>query len=176
MSDNPVTGEVSNSKVAAVFSSARAARAASTAVADETGIEAAQIRVITPGDPDTDIKLEPEGGNIWRTLVVSHVRLGIAGLLAGLCVFGILMAMQLPQVVQSPFASAAACAFFGALGGLMLGGLVTLRPDHATVINATRDAADHGRTTVVVHALSAEQRARAMAVLGRCGGDVTQTL
>ena len=50
MSDNPVTGEVSNSKLAAVFKDESAARAAATAVVAETNLQPSQVKVITPDE------------------------------------------------------------------------------------------------------------------------------
>ena len=66
--------------------------------------------------------------------------------------------------------------FFGLIGGLLLGGLVSLRPDPDRMVEATREALEAGQTTVVVHAYSAEQRAQAAEFLRASGGNVTSTL
>jgi glyoxylase-like metal-dependent hydrolase (beta-lactamase superfamily II) len=79
MSDLPLTGEVSNSKLAAVFDTEAAARAAAAAVIAQTELQPAQVKVVTPDEPHPGIKLEPEGGGILRTIVVAHVWLGVAG-------------------------------------------------------------------------------------------------
>lgn len=176
MSDVLVTGEVSNSKLAAVFASHAAAVAAVDALVAGTDIQAPQVKLIAPGERDIGLKLEPEGRNIWRTVIVSHARLGLLGAFAGLLLFALLTWLGVAFVVNSPWAAAGVCLFFGAIAGLMLGGLVSLRPDHSPYVAAARDARDEGRTTLVVHALSAEQRARAAAFLARRGGEVTQTL
>ena len=60
--------------------------------------------------------------------------------------------------------------------GPLLGGLVSLRPDHDRYVHATRDAMEAGRGTVVVHALSVAQRQAASEFLAARGGDVTRTL
>lgn len=176
MSDHPVTGEVSNSKLAAVFTSRDAARDAAAAMIAELDVQPAQVKMVTPESADVDIKLEPEGGGIWRTIVIAHVRLGIAGAVLGLVLFGILMWAGVPFVVQSPWAAGLAALGFGTTAGLLVGGLVSLRPDHDRYIQATRDAMDEGGTTIVVHALSAEQQTRAAEFLSRRGAEVTQTL
>ena len=176
MSDSPVSGEVSNSKLAAVFDSGAAARDAAAAVIAEIGLQPAQVKVITPGEPDADIKLEPEGGGIWRTIVRAHVWLGIAGAVLGAVAFGIMMAMGVPFVARSPVAAGLATVFFGTVGGLLLGGLVAIRPDHDRYVHATHDAMDARRTTVVVHALSHDEQSRAKAFLAGRGGEVTGTL
>jgi hypothetical protein len=176
MSDNPVTGEVSNSKLAAVFADESAARAAATAVIAETSLQPTQVKVITPGEPHPGIKMEPEGGGIWRTIIKAHLRLGVAGLVAGALLFVLLRWLNVPAVVQSPWAAGMAMTVFGAVGGLFLGGLVSLRPDHDRYILATRDAIAQGRTTVVVHALSEAQLSQANEVLAARGAEITRTL
>ncbi|MDH5833486.1 hypothetical protein [Luteimonas kalidii] len=176
MSDLPVTGEVSNSKLAAVFGSRDAARDAATALVAELGLQPAQVKLVTPDSADVDIQLEPEGGGIWHTIVVAHVRLGIAGAVVGLLAFLALYWAGIPFVVQSPWVAGLAGTGFGAIAGLLLGGLVSLRPDHDRYIQATRSAIDEGRTTLVLHALSAEQNTRAAAFLSRRGAAVTRTL
>ena len=172
----PITAELSNSKVAAVFAAESAAREAAQAVSAQLSLGAAQVQVITPSEPHPGRKLEPESRGIWRTIVVAHVRLGIAGAVLGVLVFAALYALGLHPVVSSPLAAGLVLLFFGTVGGLMMGGLVSLRPDHDRYVEATRDAMDSGMITVVVHAFSAEQRAQAAELLRARGGDVTSTL
>lgn len=176
MSDHLVTAEASNSKLVAVFRTTNAACAAAEALVASTDIEKPQLKLVAAGEADIGIKLEPEGGNIWRTIIVSHVRLGLVGALTGLMLFGALWALGVPFVISSPWAAAGAAIFFGVIAGLLFGGLVTLRPDHSAYVDAARNARDSGLTTLVVHALSAEQRSRAAKLLGEQGADVTQTL
>lgn len=176
MSDNPLTGEVSNSKLAAVFDSAVAARDAAAAVVAAAGLQPAQVKLVAPDEPEPDIKLEPEGGGIWRTIVVAHLRLGIAGAVVGAIAAGIMIWAGLPFVARSPMAALAVATCFGAVGGLLLGGLVSIRPDHDRYVQATHDAMAAHRTTVVVHALSHEQQQRARDFLVERGAEVTGTL
>jgi len=176
MSNNPVTDEVSNSKVAAVFASRASARSAVDEMIAELSLQPAQVKLIAPDTADVDIKLQPEGGGIWRTIVVAHMKLGIAGAVLGIVAFAVMFAMDVRFVVSSPFAAGLSALAFGAVGGLLLGGLVSLRPDQDAYISATRDAISEGRTTVVVHALSAEQRTLAARFLSAQGGEVTQSL
>lgn len=176
MSDHPLTGEVSNSKLAAVFESGEAARDAAAALLDETGLQATQVKVIAPGEPDADIKLEPEGRNIWRTVGVAHVKLGIAGAVAGIALFVVMMAMGVPFVARSPVAAGLVALFFGTVAGLLWGGFVSIRPDHDPYIHATHDAMAAGRTTVVVHALSRDELERARDLLSGRGASITRTM
>lgn len=176
MSDNPLTGEVSNSKLAAVFDSGADARAAAAALLSEAGLQPQQVKVVGPDEPDANIKLEPEGRGIWRTIVVAHVKLGIVGAILGAIAFGIMMWAGLPFVTRSPVAAAAATIAFATVGGLLLGGLVSIRPDHDRYVQATHDAMEARRTTVVVHALSKDEQQRASELLAARGAEVTATL
>lgn len=173
---SPITGELSNSKVAAVFPKESAARQAAAGVSAALTLGAAQVQVITPVEPHAGRKLEPESRGIGRTIVVAHVRLGIAGIVAGALAFVALRAADIAFIVNSPVAAALVLMGFGGVAGLMLGGLVSLRPDHDRYVEATRDAMAAGDTTVVVHAFSAEQRDQAAAFLRAQGGKVTSTL
>src|SRR6476469_10647679 len=173
---SPISGELSNSKVAAVFPSESSARQAASAVAAALSLGGAQVQVVTPAEPHPGRKLEPESRGIWHTIVVAHVRLGIVGIVAGALAFVALRAAGIAFIVNSPVAAALVLMGFGGVAGLMLGGLVSLRPDHDRYVAATRDAMEAGSTPVVVHAFSEEQRAQAAEFLRAQGGEVTSTL
>lgn len=171
-----VTGEVSNSKVAAVFPSEVVAREAAEAIRAAIGLEPVQVQVITPGEPHPGRKMEPESQGILRTMIVAHVRLGIVGAALGALAFAVLYARGLPLITQSAWLAGAVMVSFGAVAGLMLGGLVSLRPDHDAYIQSVRSALAEGHSAVVVHAFSSEQRDSAAAELRARGGDTTSTL
>lgn len=171
-----LTGESSNHKLAAAFADPGAARAAAGELAAALSLEPAQVQVILPGEPHPGRKLEPESHGIWRTIVIAHARLGLAGAAVGVLGFAALYAMGVPFIVSSPVAAGLVMLFFGAVAGLMLGGLVALRPDHDRYVQATRDAMAAGETTVVVHAFSAAQRDQAEQWLVARGGRSTSTL
>lgn len=176
MSNLLLTGEVSNSKLAAVFDTEAVARAAAEAVIGETDLQPAQVKLILPDEAHPGIKLEPEGGGILRTIVRAHVWLGVAGVLAGVAAFALMVWLGVPFVVQSPWLAGLVAAVFGGMGGLMLGGLVSLRPDHDPYILAAREAMAEHRTTVVVHALSEQQLKHAKEILSARGAEITRTL
>lgn len=172
----PITGEVSSHKLAAVFDSGATARNAAAAVVEAVGLEPAQVQVIAPDEPRADARLEPESRGIWHTIVLAHLRLGILGAIAGGLVFGLLVWLGIPFIVSSPWAAGLVLVGFGGLAGLLLGGLVSLRPDHDRYILATHEAMDVDRTTVVVHAFSSQQQQAAAEFLTARGGEVTKTL
>src|SRR5690606_19091158 len=101
---------------------------------------------------------------------------GVVGFFVALLVFAMVYALGVPFIVSSPVAACLVMLFFGTTGGLMLGGLVSLRPDHDRYVEAARDAVQQGNTTVVVHAFSSDQARAAAALLRAEGGDVTSTL
>ncbi len=176
MTDNPLTGELSNSKVAAVFVDEGVARHEAARLRGALGLPEARVVVVTPRDHRPGRKLEPESDGMLRTIVRAHVRLSIAGAVLGGLLFGVLWAMQVPMVVQSTLFAAPVLVVFGAVTGLMFGGLVSLRPDHDPYINKVYDALGEGRCAVVVHALTREERTRAEEFLKVVSGDVISTL
>lgn len=176
MSDLPVTGEVSNSKLAAVLDREPAARAAVDAVLSGAGLQPTQVKLITPAEPHPNIKLQPEGPAIWRTILMAHLWFGVGGVAVGALVWAVLMWLGVTLIVSSAVVSGIAFVFMGAIAGLMLGGLVALRPDQDRYVQATQDAIAERRFTVVVHALSGDEADRAATVLGGLGAEVTRTL
>ena len=176
MSDLPVTGEVSNSKLAAVFDSEASARAALDALVSGAGLQASQVKLVTPTEPHPNIKLQPEGKGIWRTVLMAHLWFGIGGVVAGGLAWAVLMWLGVTLIGRSAVMSAVAFVFIGAVAGLMLGGLVALRPDQDRYVQATQDAIAERRFTVVVHALSSDEADRAATVLSGLGAEVTRTL
>ena len=159
-----LTGEVSNSKVAAVFASEASAREVAGRVRSTLQLSDAQVQVITPADRRPGHKPGPESQGIFHTIVRAHVHLGLWGAVAGAVAFAVLWAMGLPMIVNSAALAAPVMVAFGAVAGLMLGGLVSLRPDHDPYINKVFDALGEGRSAVVVHAFSREQNAQAAGV------------
>jgi len=170
------TEEISNSKVAAICPSAAVARLQAARVRDALHLPEGQVQVLTPGEPRPGRRLEPESHGIFRTLLWSHAKLGALGVAAGVALHAVLWQQGVAMVVQSPWASLFAFVFFGGIAGLMAGGLVTLRPDHDPYVMKVMDALREGDSAVVVHALSAEQKRQAQAILEQAGNETTSTL
>lgn len=174
--DSYFTGEVSNSKVAAVFANASAATEVAARLRSTLQLSEAQVQVITPSDPQPGRKLEPESRGIFLTIIRAHVRLAALGAVTGAVAFAVLWARGLPLIVNSAVLAACVMVAFGTVAGLMLGGLLSLRPDHDLYINKVREALADGRSAVVVHAFSREQNAQAAALLSEAHGEVISTL
>ncbi|NZA27109.1 riboflavin biosynthesis protein RibA [Luteimonas sp. SJ-92] len=171
-----LTGEASDHKVAAAFGSVAAAQAAATGLHERLALAIPQVRVVEPGQAGLARALEPEDRGIFRTILRSHLWLGIAGAVLGGVVFAILWGIGLPLITQSPAMAAGAIVGFGAVAGLFAGGLVSLRPDHDPYVIKAREAHAAGLTVLLVHATSAEQCAQAQELLEAAGGDTMRTL
>jgi hypothetical protein len=161
------TGEASNHKLAAVFESRDGAEAARRKLIEETALDDEQIDVLDPGSEAANRALLPESHGIWRTLVRSHVVLGIAGAVAGLALFLVLDAFGVRFVSDNPLAALGVFVLVLTLFGLMLGGLLTLRPDQVPYVRVAREALQAGHSVVVVHARGASELGDARSLLER---------
>jgi hypothetical protein len=171
-----IFGEQSLTKVGATFNDGASARDAAKRLPDKTGIGSNQIRVVEPGDADIDRKLEPETRGIRGTLWRAHATLGGAGLGLGLLVGLLLVTSGIRLFEWNPSYTFLVFGFFGAIAGLLLGGLVSLRPDHAQLAGWAKDAADDDRWIVLVHARDQDQARKARDALKVMSGRVAGTL
>ncbi len=158
-----LSGERSNSKVAAICPTRRDAERVAADVTRVLGADAARITVLSSSTPAPGRRLEPESSGILRTIVIAHSKLALVGLGAGLVFFAILYVIGIPAVTASWPYALVACAGFGGLAGLLLGGLVSLRPDHDPYIHSVRAALAREESAVVVHAVSDAERDHAKA-------------
>ena len=171
-----VLGEASASKVAAVFADEARARDVATRLRDVMGLGDAQVQLLTPRDRRPGRKLEPESHGIFRTMLRAHAWLGVAGIAAGTLLFLALWVAGVPMVAGAPLVAGIAIVLLSGMAGPMLGGLVTLRPDHDPYILSVLEALGEGRGAVVVHATDPAQHQRAVDWLQAAGGEVVATL
>ncbi len=158
-------GEKATTKLAGFFDSQDQLEAVSAQLREVSGLQNPQLWVVRPHAADFDRRLEPETQGVARTAVRSHLVLGALGLIAGIVLWGILYGLQWPAIVASPYYSAAAIVAFSTVGGLLLGGLVTARPDHQRVIQAVDTATKAGRWSLVIHPRDQQQCKSAESVL-----------
>ncbi|AXK71651.1 hypothetical protein DWG18_04670 [Lysobacter sp. TY2-98] len=171
-----VAGETTPHKAAAIFQSVDTARAAAAAVRSTLGMPDQHVRTLDATTPHPGRAAEPESAGIFQTMLRAHAALGVAGFVAGLLLYWVLRRMGIGFIVDAPLAAAGAIVFFCTIGGLLLGGLVTLRPDHDPYVMKILDACREGRAAVVVHGRTADERDAAVEFLRSAGGDVIQTL
>lgn len=158
-------------KVGGVFESEAAAKNAVKSLVSEGAINLQNIELVEPRDasPERDDalehKMEPEDKGIARTLAKSHLILGATGLLAGLLASTLLITVG-PQLARAnPLFTFIPLTLIGVFLGLLLAGLISLRPDHDRLINKSRNAAKSGRWSVVVHTANTEEKQRAKNVM-----------
>lgn len=171
-----LTGETSDHKVAGVMGGEAAAHETAAAVRAKTGMREEQVRVLSPGDDRIGPTLEPESRGILHTMIRAHIWLGLAGAVVGALACGIMFALGVQFIVLSPWRSAVLLIGFGTVGGLMLGGAVSLRPDHSPYIAASRDALRQGNSVVVVHARSTAELKQAEVILKASTAETVRTL
>jgi hypothetical protein len=177
-----VFGERSLTKVAGLFMNRSRAEDAAQQVKRTVGLDDAQVSLVGPPDGDAlsspafSSKLEPEQAGIWRTLVRAHVVSGLAGAGAGLLIYLGFIVASSTAVISTPGMSLVAMVFLGGLAGLLVGGLLTLRPDHYQVIATVRRAIRKGHWAVVIHPITQVQIDQAIATLQSCSYRVVRSL
>jgi hypothetical protein len=169
-------GERSLTTVAALFGQAQEARDAAEHIVRDAHVPEKHVKVMGPGDPSMERKLEPEERGIVHTLIKSHTTLGTLGLIVGLLAGGALILGGVGWAVASPFFTLGMAAIFGALGGMMLGGLVSIRPDRTMLDTKVEEAVQEGRWAVVVHPEDHDEEERAMDVLEHTNGEVVHSI
>ena len=169
-------GERSLTTVAALFGQAQDARNAAEHVVRDARLPEKQVKVVGPGDPSLERKLEPEESGIVHTLIRSHIALGILGLIVGMLIAGALILGGVGWAVASPYYTFGVAAIFFAVGGMMLGGLVSIRPDRAVLDTTVEAAVQEGRWAVVVHPVNHKEEERALDVLEHTTGEVVHSL
>ena len=169
-------GEKATTKVAAIFDGEEQMASVAASLQAGTQLRADQIKTVRPTEPDVGRKLEPEGRGIVRTALKAHMILGLAGLAVGFLVWLVLYSAGVIAVVSSPAFSAGVLLFFFAIAGLLLGGLITARPDHQLVIQRVLTASEEGRWSLVIHPASAAQLEATLRVLDAAGVEPIRTV
>ncbi len=150
-------GERATTKIAAIFDTHGEACAVADRIRAEANLNLTQVHIIGPNDGDFSKRLEPETAGVARTLVRSHIILGLAGFVVGLLIWAGLYAAGMQTIVSTPVLSAVAILFFSTSAGGLLAGLVTIRPDHQLIAERIQEAREAGKWAVVVHPRSPAQ-------------------
>tara|TARA_R110002073_G_scaffold293110_1_gene458620 strand:- start:146 stop:508 length:363 start_codon:yes stop_codon:yes gene_type:complete len=111
-------------------------------------------------------KIEPETTGIARTLVQSHILLGVGGLVLGLLVAALLVTAGPVVTRSSPVMTFIALGFLFPVLGLLLAGLISLRPDHSAIIERARTATAMAHWTVIAHCATSGEMASAKSAIG----------
>lgn len=177
-----IFGERSLTKVAGVFMSRDGAEDAAQHLKQAAALADGQLFLVGPSDggtfssPAFSSKLEPEQAGIWRTLVRAHLVAGTAGVALGVLLYLGFVVAGSAAVTSTPAMGMVVFVFFGGVFGLLVGGLLTLRPDHYRVISAVRRAIGKGRWAVVIHPVTQAQIDQALSELRRRSDQVVRSL
>jgi len=175
-------GEVSVTKVAGLFPDKSQADAAAAEVLKTPGMAPGQVRMLGPEDAKMSRRdifgrnLEPEQRGIFRTLFITHGITGVIGAIVGVLLFIGLYRSGQPMVASSPMLAFIAIVGFSITFGLLLGGLIAIRPDHVWLITAVRSGLKQGKWAVIVHPVDAGQTAGAKELLLKSGAEILKTL
>ena len=175
-------GEKSLTKVVGVFNDREKAHEAVGRMLKSSRIAPRQLRVLGPQDASMSRSelfgrsMEPEQRGIFKTLLLTHVVAGLTGAVVGLLLFIWLLRSGQPMVASSPLLAGIAIIGFGATFGLLIGGLLALRPDHVWLITAVRSALKKNQWAVVVHPTDTDQTEVAHKLLCDSGGKVLKSL
>lgn len=175
-------GERSLTKVAGLFAQKSQAESSVEQVLRSGGLNAAQVRLLGPQDARTARRelfgraMEPESAGIARTFLQTHLVGGMAGAVAGLALYLWFYRAGHPMIASGPVVAFIAIVGFAATFGLLLGGLLTMRPDHVRLITRVRSALRHNQWAVVAHPINSEQTERVRQVLEKSAAEVVTTL
>lgn len=171
-----IQDEKHTGRVAAVFGSEQAANAAKQKLIEHGKINPGVISIVKPDDSQLSKKIEPESHGIAKTLVKSHVWLGLAGIIIGVIIATILVTVG-PDIAQtSPLLIYIVFVFFGAVLGLMLAGGISLRPDHDPLITQTVEASQEHHWSVIVQTDDQDDINLVKKLLEKSAIEVSETL
>lgn len=158
-------GERATTKIAGTFDRQEDAASTIDTLMEQAKLTAKQLKLISPHEKKFGTKLEPEVQGIAQTAVRSHLIMGVGGLMVGIALWVILYAAGWNLIRSTPGLSIIPFLFFPTIAGLLLGGLITSRPDQTAVITQVRDAVEEGKWVVVAHPYSPHQCDDAEAVM-----------
>ena len=179
---NILFGERSLTKVAAIFESRVQAETIALRLRQAAGMSEAQVKLVGPQDTTGVVdaplsrKLEPESSGIWRTILRTHLVTGLIGMALGGLLYLSLWLAKNESILSHPLLGLMVMLFFGGIFGLLVGGLLSLRPDHYRVMAAVRKAIRRGRWAVISHPVNPDQTREVINELHRHHVDVVRSL
>src|SRR5690625_2382068 len=95
---SPVTGETSDTKVAAIFDDEGSARRIAATLRRELRLRQSQVQVLSTGDSDPNPKMDLESRGLVRTMLTKHAKHGLVGASYGAVVYALMYASGLCMV------------------------------------------------------------------------------
>ncbi|MFA3791449.1 hypothetical protein AB6T38_10055 [Aliiglaciecola sp. SL4] len=153
------------SKLVGVYENETTAKKAAEKLISDAELTNDELAIVSPKDRHFASKIEPETKAVGKTLLASHLMLGLIGMVIGLLVASSLIIAGIQFAVSSPVMLTIATATLGTFMGLLVAGAISLRPDHDSVVNEARDASSYNKWSVVVHAKNKQQIQQAKKVI-----------
>lgn len=175
-------GEQSVTKVVGLYNNQKDAQAAADKAQSLAGMASSQVRLLSPDDAKVSHRdffgrsLEPEQRGIFKTIFKTHAITGLAGAVIGLLLFAWFYNSGEPMVTSSPLLAFLATVGFSTTFGLLLGGLLTMRPDHIKLITSVRSALANDHWALVLHPVNEAQIQAAKDLLTASGAKTLSTL
>lgn len=152
-------------KVGAIFNSEDKAQTAFSALHKSGDFIKSEIKLIPPYDSGYDKKLEPEDKKLGQTLLKSHLILALVGIVVGIFIASLLLLsgpIFLQEYIVATYLSISMlCAFIG----LLIAGVISIRPDHDHLINKVRKASQKGQWAVIAHTNSRDKMEKAKEIM-----------
>lgn len=155
--------------VGARFESREAAEKAVEQLA-AADIALAQVEILD-GSGGPQVARAAERRATRKALVRWHVLLGAAGAVLGILLWLFAWNARATLVLAMPALMFFVAGAFGAVAGLLLGGLLSMRPTKGLLATAAQDDARAGAFPVLVHATDRQQAHRAREILIAAEGD-----
>lgn len=156
--------------VGARFETREQARAAVRRLTADAGVDPARVEILQ-GEGRMHAVRGRESRATRRALVRWHATLGLAGLGIGCLAWILGWYAGATMLMAMPWLMLFVLAGFGAVAGLLVAGLLSLRAGKGWLAVAARDDARAGLYPVVVHAANREEARRALKILAHARGD-----
>lgn len=164
------------SKVAAVFESEQQALDARQILLNDDDLNQLNFEIVRPKDKHISEKIEPESKAIIKFITRSHWVLGGLGLVIGLVVASALALIGPEMTQSSPMYTYLAFAIIGTFLGLLIAGVVSLRPDHDPLITQTMTASQQNQWTLIIQTEDQEKLTKVYEMMESISASVTKTL
>ena len=168
-------GARSLSKIAGLYESSSAARAAAAVVQSEGHLSAQQVEIVEPFDPHYTRQSRVYAADLADVRVRARFTAGAAGFVAGCLVFAALRSAGLIDASTTPGMGAVLIVSLSTLFGLLLGGIFGARADDDALSAPVREAIGAGRWAVVARPASAAQAQLALHALYRTSHHVLRS-
>ncbi|MCP5390011.1 MAG: hypothetical protein H6920_00075 [Sphingomonadaceae bacterium] len=165
MAISRLMGARASTRIGAAFDTHSDASEAASRLQEIVGIGADQVQVLDPGrSAIADVEQDDAHGFrnvLWR----AHVGISAVGLVLALIAAVALIVLDVSAFSWRPVYTLLTFAFVGALGGLFIGGLITLPLDHGRPLATDADAAQRRRWGLVVTTRNRTEAARVKSAL-----------